>query len=70
MGNHYENAKFDSAARAAGVCGRDWEGNEALDDCSEEFHNSFEGYEREAMSFEEIREWAHDWWQENGHKYS
>lgn len=70
MGNEYENAEFDSAAQAAGVNGSDWEGNKAIRVCSTDFHNKFEKWEREAMSFDEMVEWAKDWWQDNGHKYS
>jgi len=70
MGNRYENKEFDNAAREAGVQGRDWDNNEALDDCSEKFHNTFEKWEHDAMSFQEMVEWAKDWWLDNSHKYS
>lgn len=64
MGNQDENREFKNAARDGGVTG-----DNALNDCSEAFHNAFQRYEREAMSFQEIVEWARDWWQENGRKY-
>jgi len=70
MANEYENREFKNAAREAGVRGRDWNGKEAINDCSEKFHNKFDRDERDSMSFQEMVEWAEDWWQENGHKYS
>lgn len=68
MGNRFENREFDNAAKAAGVRGRDWQSESALD--SEAFHNTFERYERSAMSFQSMKEWAEGWWQQNRHKYS
>lgn len=69
MGNQYENEEFRNAARKAGVRGKNWENIEALDLCSEDFHNVFSRPERSAMSFHEMEAWAQGWWQQNGHKF-
>jgi len=70
MGNQYENAEFRSAAKSAGVCGKDWNNEESLDHCSEAFHNELQHDERDSMSFSEMVSWASDWWSMNSHKYS
>jgi len=69
MGNEYENQEFRNAAFAAGVSGRDWTGKEAIKHCSKAFHYKFSRFERQTMSFEEMVEWAADWWADNSHKY-
>jgi hypothetical protein len=70
MGNQYENMEFRSAMQSASVYGSDWQGNDALDDCSEAFHNEIDRDQRAGMGFDEMRDWASDWWSMNSQKYS
>lgn len=64
MSNEYENQEFRDAAQAAGVYGE-----AALAACGRQFHFDFETYERSAMSYQQIKEWAEDWWRDNSWKY-
>lgn len=69
--NQYENKQFRKAARFAGVGGSKWNTDEAINDCSTEFHNKMSNrYERRAMTFDEMVDWARDWWNGNWHKYN
>lgn len=70
MGNRYENSEFYSAMQSAGIYGSDWQSNDAMDDCSEAFHNEIYGWERDNMSYDDMVNWASDWWSMNSHRYS
>lgn len=69
-GNQYQNEQFRKAARAAGVKGKRWNGDTAIDDCSEAMHNRFMRVERSDMNFKELVDWAKDWWRDHRGSYS
>jgi hypothetical protein len=66
----FENETFRKAATNAGVKGKDWKGNDAIEDFSEYYHNNWDKWERETDGYEGIKKKAESWWSNNKHKYS
>ena len=66
----YENDTFRKAARAVGIKGNDWQGNDALNDFSTYYHNNWKKGERETDGYNGIYSKAQDWWANNRQKYS
>ena len=66
----YENETFRKAARDAGIRGKDWRGNDALDDFSTYYHNQWDKWEREQDGYDGVYRKARDWWSSNSSKYS
>jgi len=66
----YENETFRKAARDAKISGKDWKGNEAIEDFSEHYHNNYDKWEREKHGYEGIKPIADTWWANNKHRYS
>ncbi len=67
---NYENETFRKAARDAGISGKNWRGDDALDDFSHYYHDNWSNWDRERDGYDGIYQKAHDWWSDNGHKYS
>lgn len=66
----WENQVFRKAAQSAGITGKDWQGEKAIQAFSRYLHSVYEKWERENLGFHGIREIAVDWWEENRSKYA
>ena len=69
MDNQEENRIARDAAREAGIRGRDWNNNRAIDLFMNEFH-TLPRYERQSMGYSGIYQYARDWWSMNSGKFS
>jgi len=66
----YENRTFKKAAEDAGIKGRDWRGNKAINDFSTYYHNTWRKWEREKDGYKGVLKKARRWWSQNKRRYS
>jgi hypothetical protein len=61
---------FRKAVNDAGINGKNWRKNEAFDDFTRFFNESFTEEQRESMKYDEVLKVGKIWWQEHHSKYS
>ena len=61
---------YQKAVLDAGISGKDWRKNEAFDDFTKFFNNSYTEEQRQAMKYDAILVVTKGWWKDNHSKYS